>query len=53
MSYNIIEKENILKDEEDEDEIQSKRILNNVESYQSLGFLLPKKINILEKSNEK
>ena len=53
MSHNIIEKENILKDEEDEDEIQSKRILNNVESYQSLGFLLPKKINILEKSNEK
>ena len=53
ISHNIIEKNNILKDEEDEDDIQSKRILNNVESYQSLGFLLPKKNNILEKSNEK
>ena len=55
ISYNnnIFEKDNILKDDEDEDEIQSKRILNNVESYQSLGFLLPKKNNFLEKSNEK
>ena len=35
-----------------EDDEDNKRVLNNVDSYQSLGFLLPKKIN-LEKSAEK
>ena len=45
---------NIQKDDKEEDEENPKRVLNNVESYQSLGFLLPKKANsIIEKSEEK
>ena len=38
---------------DDEDEFLSKKILNNVESYQSLGFLLPKKSNIIEETVKK
>ena len=41
-------------EEEEKEEIQNKIILNNAESYQSLGFLLPKKVNsIIERTSEK
>ena len=37
------------KNEDDDEDKYNKRVLCNVDSYQSLGFLLPKKMNI-EKS---
>ena len=43
------EKESKISKEDDED---TKKVLKNVDSYQSIGFLLPKKIS-LEKSAEK
>ena len=38
---------------DDEDEFHSKKILNNVESYKSIGFLLPKNSNQIFRSPKK
>ena len=36
-----------------ENEIEPKKILNKVDSYQSIEFLLPKRTNLIEKSDKK
>ena len=48
------QKEDEEEEKEEKEDYQSKRVLNNAESYQSLGFLLPKKANnIIERTSEK